>query len=253
MNYNKESNIRYANLIDCYWESHEVKNNEVYVYPSLPEPYINIYFSIASDETATLKRISSKADFFEMKAKLFGVRLYLRGYFQLNLADAARLSNQLIHFNKIGNDTEFKLSNEMSKAEEFEERVALFKSYFKKKTENALSEKEANIANAFQFLVENYKDSSVIKHYAEHSNFSPRTITRWFARDVGIGPKKLVRIIRFHKALAGLHSNEESGYYLNYGYYDQPHFIKEFKEFKEFTGLSPEKYLEMVSALYNTS
>jgi AraC-like DNA-binding protein len=248
MNYIKESNLSWGNLIDCYWESHEVKKDETYVYPSLPEPYINIYFPIASEERASLKGISSEADFFEMKAKLFGVRLYLRGYYQLNLVDAAKVSNQLIHLNEIGNDAEFKLSNDISKAGEFEERVDLFKKYFTIKTERELSEKESNISDAFQFLVENYTDTSVITHYAEQSNYSPRTITRWFVTDIGIGPKKLVRIIRFHKALAGLHSNEESGFYLDYGYYDQSHFIK---EFKEFTGLSPEKYLDMVSDLYN--
>jgi AraC-like DNA-binding protein len=250
MNYKKESNLSWGNFIDCYWESHEVKKDKTYVYPSLPEPYINIYFPIASDERVSLKGISSKADFFEMKAKLFGVRLYLRGYYQLNLEDAFKVSNQLVQLIEIGDDAELKLSTEISNAKRFEDRVGLFKEYFEKKTEHRLSKKETDIADAFQYLVENYTDTSVITHYAEHSNYSPRTITRWFARDIGIGPKKLVRIIRFHKVLSRLHSHNDSGFYLDYGYYDQSHFIN---EFKEFTGLSPEKYLDMVSDLYDKS
>lgn len=250
MNFEKERNSDWSTLVDCYWESHEVESGETFVYPSLPEPYINIYFPIGSDEKTTLKGISSKADFFEMKAKLFGVRLYLRVYFQLNLKDAAKVSNRLLHLDDIGNFAETNLSNQISKAENFQERVDLFKGYFENKMELDLSNHESDISDAFQFLVENYKDTSVIKHYAEQSNHSPRTITRWFTKGIGIAPKKLVRIIRFHKALAELHSNNESGFYLDYGYYDQSHFIK---EFKEFTGLSPEKYLAMVTDLYDES
>jgi len=248
MNFQKEDNPDWLDLIDCYWESHEMDGQENYVYPSLPEPYINMYFPISSKEKAMLKGISSQADFFEMKAKLFGVRLFLSGYYHLQIEACTKVSNQIVFLEDIGSKAEGDLSYEISQADDFQERVTLFKNYFKEKSKYKLSRKESNIAAAFQYLGNHYQNPQVIKDYAEIAVFSPRTINRWFTTDIGIPPKKLSKIFRFHKALGKLHLKNDRSFYLDLGYYDQSHFIR---DFKEFTGVSPEKYLEIVSDLYN--
>jgi AraC-like DNA-binding protein len=248
MDFQKEDNPEWLDLIDCYWESHEMNGKEKYIYPSLPEPYINIYFPISSEEGATLKGISSQADFFEMRAKLFGVRLFLSGYYHLQIEDCAKVSNQIVFLEDIGEQVEFELSCEISRSKDFQERISLFKEYFQQKSRYTLSKKESNIADAFHYLGGNYSDPQVIKNYAEMAGFSPRTINRWFTTDIGISPKKLSKIFRFHKALGNLHMQKDRSFYLDLGYYDQSHFIR---DFKEFTGVSPEKYLEIVSDLYN--
>lgn len=248
MNFQKEDNPNWLDLVDCYWESHDMKGQEKYIYPSLPEPYINIFFPISSNEKATLKGISSRADFFEMKAKLFGVRLFLSGYYHLQIEACTNVSNQIVFLEDIGSQVEVDLSYAISQAEDFQERVFLFKEYFNKKYRYKLSRKESNIAKAFHYLGNHYKNPQVIKNYAEEIGFSPRTINRWFTTDIGISPKKLSKIFRFHQALGKLHLKKDKSFYLDLGYYDQSHFIR---DFKEFTGVSPEKYLEIVSDLYN--
>jgi len=248
MNFQKEDNPDWLDLIDCYWESHDMNGQEKYIYPSLPEPYINIYFPIFSKEKASLKGISSQADFFEMKAKLFGVRLFLSGYFHLQIEDCANVSNQIVFLKDIESQVEVDLSYQISQAQDFQNRVSLFKEYFIEKSRYKLSRKESNIANAFQYLGNHFKNPQVIKNYAEEAGFSSRTINRWFTTDIGISPKKLSKIFRFHKALGKLHLQKDKSFYLDLGYYDQSHFIR---DFKEFTAVSPEKYLEIVSDLYN--
>ncbi len=248
MNYRKEDDPERIKHIDCYWESHDMANKTLYVYPSLPEPYINLYFPISSKVNPLIKGISSNADFFKMKSKLFGVRLFLRGYYQLQLAPCSEINNNILNLNDISGSEEIELSENLLKADSFKKRILLFQNYFKLKCEQALSTKQNNIADAFQFLVKNYKNTGVIQHYAKENKLSPRTITRWFSSDLGISPKKVVRISQFHKALEGLHSEKESGFYFDCGYYDQSHFIR---EFKKFTGISPKKYLSIVSDLYN--
>ncbi|HKK89229.1 MAG TPA: helix-turn-helix domain-containing protein [Saprospiraceae bacterium] len=249
MNFQREDNPDWLDLIDCYWESHDMNGHEKYIYPSLPEPYINIYFPISSEEGATLKGISSQTDFFEMKAKLFGVRLFLKGYYYLQLEDCAKVSNQIVYLEDVGKQVETKLSCEISQSKNFQDRVSLFKDYFQEKGKYTLNRKESNISAAFQYLGNNYRNPQVIKNYAEIAGFSSRTINRWFSTDIGIPPKKLSKIFRFHKALGKLHLQRDRSFYLDLGYYDQSHFIR---DFKEYTGVSPEKYLEIVSDLYNT-
>ena len=71
------------------------------------------------------------------------------------------------------------------------------------------------------------------------SGWSERQFRRRFAEVVGIGPKVYSRIIRFQRALRAI---ERVGFLpaaLECGYYDQAHFIK---EFKSFAGEAPAAY-----------
>lgn len=249
MNYQKETTESLQSYIDCYWESHDMKGKEIYVYPSLPEPYINFYFPVQVNEKAWIKGISSKSDFFEMRSKLFGVRCYLKGYIQLKIAPVSIIINQFSNIENVGGEQELHLESDLSEATSFQERIGLFQNYFENKMVSNISQKEENISNAFQYLITEYRDPKVIQHYSEKSGFSTRTVNRWFTNYLGVSPKRLSRIARFHKALSGLYSHEGFGYYFDCGYYDQAHFIK---EFKEFTGITPEEYFKIVSDLYNS-
>ncbi|WP_299228244.1 helix-turn-helix domain-containing protein [uncultured Psychroserpens sp.] len=246
MNYRQE--INYSEAINCYWESHDMASKSEYVYPSLPEPYINLFFPLELNFEAKVKGISWTYDYFKMHAKLFGVSLNLRGFLQLHLTKSIAISNKTLTLKEIGNYEEELLIAAIQNATSFDARIAVFKAYYEKKLEHPLSKHQTNLSNAFIYFLSAYENSRVIENYANHIAFTPRTINRWFVNEIGINPKKLSRVIRFHYALQALHSHNDKGFYLDYGYYDQAHFIK---EFNEFTGNSPERYLKIVSDLYN--
>ncbi len=249
MDYLEEKGNDRESYIDCYWESHDMAGEQSYVYPSVPEPYINLYFPVDSEEKARIKGISSKSDFFEMRSKLFGVRFFLKGFYQLGLGAASGISDSITDLEVISGDKETELARSIAKAASFDERVRIFRDYFDSKTETPISGQQENISEAFQYLVKEYRSPNLIKEYSERSGFSTRTIHRWFSNNIGIPPKRLVRIARFHQALSGLHTNKEPGFYYDCGYFDQAHFIK---EFREFTGITPEEYFRIVSDLYNS-
>jgi len=81
-----------------------------------------------------------------------------------------------------------------------------------------------------------------VSQYAYKANMSIRNFERRFIDEVGISPKLYARITRFYNALENkmLHprKNWTDIVYEN-GYYDQSHFIK---EFKAFTGTTPSGY-----------
>ena len=71
-----------------------------------------------------------------------------------------------------------------------------------------------------------------------------RNLERKFSKLVGISPKHLAKIIRLQAALKSLlHDKQQSLTQVAYEseYYDQAHFIK---DFKEFTGVNPKDYLD---------
>jgi AraC-like DNA-binding protein len=77
-----------------------------------------------------------------------------------------------------------------------------------------------------------------LKFLAGKYGFSERYIQKLFLDNVGLTPRAFFHIQRFNKSLELIHAGEVSLTTIAYdcGYFDQAHFIK---EFKRFTGLTP--------------
>ncbi len=74
-------------------------------------------------------------------------------------------------------------------------------------------------------------------------NVNIKTLERDFRRIVGIMPKELSRILRFNRAFNAINSGEYRDLHdlvFECGYYDQAHFIN---EFKRFTSLTPSAFI----------
>lgn len=81
-----------------------------------------------------------------------------------------------------------------------------------------------------------------IRTLAKDQFMSERTFERKFKEFSGFRPKLLSRILRFQAAIKeDTKSISLTDIALKYGYYDQSHFIK---DFREFTGYSPKVYFD---------
>lgn len=85
------------------------------------------------------------------------------------------------------------------------------------------------------------KGSMSIAQLCEFINISERQLERQFLKRVGVSPKLYARIIRFSYIFELMQKQDQSWSDLVYqsGFYDQSHFIK---NFKEFTGEDPSAY-----------
>jgi AraC-like DNA-binding protein len=78
---------------------------------------------------------------------------------------------------------------------------------------------------------------------AKDADVSHKRFIRLFTEEVGMSPKLFLRIGRFHRLLG--HVSRVPGVYwaeiaADHGYYDQSHFIR---DFRDFTGMTPSVYL----------
>lgn len=81
-----------------------------------------------------------------------------------------------------------------------------------------------------------------LKALAHTCNVSPRYLQKLFLKNTGLRLKQLQRILRFQNALNQLSNHEGqdlTGIAYHTGYYDQSHFIR---EFKAFTHLTPSRF-----------
>jgi AraC-like DNA-binding protein len=120
------------------------------------------------------------------------------------------------------------------------ERIEIISNFLLKKI-NAISHNDIIVEQSLIWLNQNPIEDSV-PHLLEYFNISERQLERKFKTNMGLSPKQFLRVTRFEKALNMLHGNQFSSltdlaFELNY--VDQSHFIREFKEFSNYT---PKEY-----------
>jgi transcriptional regulator GlxA family with amidase domain len=99
-------------------------------------------------------------------------------------------------------------------------------------------------------FIEKHQGDIKIKDLIKKVNISQRQLERLFLNHLGYSPKRFIRVIRFyniHKNIIKNGTKNLSSVANDYGYCDQAHFNK---EYKEFTNFSPKD--ENMSILYNT-
>lgn len=90
-----------------------------------------------------------------------------------------------------------------------------------------------------------------ISRLSEKVGFSQKHFIKIFREHIGIAPKAFLRIARFQKAIQEISVRKEidwAGVAYESGYYDQAHFIN---DFKEFSGFTPKEYLKTTSDYTN--
>jgi AraC-like DNA-binding protein len=86
-------------------------------------------------------------------------------------------------------------------------------------------------------------EPDLVRSLANSVGLSHKGLIDRFHRRVGVGPKFVARVLRFQRVIQGVGQQDdvdwtEAAHHA--GYYDQPHFNH---EFRDFTGLAPAEYL----------
>jgi methylphosphotriester-DNA--protein-cysteine methyltransferase len=89
------------------------------------------------------------------------------------------------------------------------------------------------------------------KKLGEQIGYSQKHFIDLFKGQVGVPPKQYLKIARFQKAIETIEKNQFiqwSGVAMDSGFYDQAHFIN---NFKEFSGFTPNEYIKRKASTLN--
>jgi len=90
-----------------------------------------------------------------------------------------------------------------------------------------------------------------LKEVADNAGYSQKHIIKIFKENVGIAPKEFLKIIRFQKAIEEIEQHKEVNWAslaFDCGFYDQSHFIA---NFKTFSGFTPAEYVKQRGEFLN--
>lgn len=189
-------------------------------------------------------RLASRRNSKGLRANCFAVRFYpygLSNFLSIPLKDLANKETSLAAL--FGEDTATALAEKISTAQDTEARIAVIEDFLFKKLSDPVS--IDHIVKATIDMMFSMGGTISISEMLERDVAKRRQLERKFAAHVGMSPKQLSRVIRLQSVLSMM-LNQASGRLSEIAYdsdyYDQAHFIK---DFKAFTGMTPREFFKL--------
>jgi AraC-like DNA-binding protein len=191
-----------------------------------------------SHHGATLLGPRNKSFYIQQHtALIIGARFKHGGLTPFSRLPMSNLLNQVISLDNIfGNKTQ-EWTSRLEEATHDELKVNILQTILSQSLFISPQDQEAGKLIA---LVKQH-DSTSIQNICQYTGIHYKKLERTFSHYTGYNPKSFIRIVRFYNALRNMKYSAEllTTIGLDHGYYDQAHFIK---DFKEFTGSSPSKF-----------
>lgn len=182
--------------------------------------------------------LEGKEIFLEPGEEYFGVR-----YFSDQVLEITKeLVNKEIALADMIPSEAF-IIEKISQSKSFQERVIFFEHWF-----NDFIISLRQVPELIQFSMKKiYSRKGIIsiEELAEETGYSTRYLRKKFEEFVGISPKLFSQIVRFQNSVSMLLEDNTSDVLdvvAEYGYYDQSHFIS---QFRKFSNLTPTRFREI--------
>jgi len=158
------------------------------------------------------------------------------GAFRLLGIDQFHFTNTNTHFFDLLSANDRGIKQQLTDCQNPEQTFSVLEAFFlrmlfKKKEKNNF----VRIVSICNLLMKRSYEPLFLKQICENEGFSKSTLERNFKEFVGIGIKQYHRILRFHNLLNHIKQQKDFRHWTevayHFGYYDQAHFIKDFKGF----------------------
>ena len=223
-----------ANFIYCFWQLKARKALLTpYTYHVVADGCIDIFFDISDPTDSWIVGIAESHIEFDLAKEFnyFGIRFFPSMFPQLFAVDAEKLANQFQQLSHIQNHITHYISNSIPAKSQVEVIIDRMNQYFQLLINASHLDYDARFYDALLAIL---KYGGCYEIEKLNTGISPRQLRRLFKYYIGVSPKAFSKIVRFQHILhakpshRGLQQNE---LFFHDGYFDQPHFIREFKAY----------------------
>ena len=146
----------------------------------------------------------------------------------------------------------YELREQLLAASSIERMVQLVEQFLLHQAGSAIEEEISTRCIAYAVSSIIHRPSLQCLHQlSDEIGYSQKHFIHLFQQHIGVSPKQYLKIMRFQKAICAIENNEFipwSRIALESGYYDQAHFIQ---DFKYFSGFTPSEYMKRKTAALN--
>ena len=222
-------------FIYCYWELKTTQRlMEPFRYRVVADGCIDIFFDLSRPDENFVMGFSNRYVEFPLENTFhyIGVRFLPTMFPQLFKIDASELTNRFENLNMVVPAASRFIAENINPELPGDAIRNIFDRYFIE----LLSGKEVNADPRFYLAVEAILRSAgnINIETGLDTGISPRQLRRMFRFYIGETPKTFARVVRFQQLLQAkpsLQSLKENKLFYDAGYYDQAHFIKEFRHY----------------------
>ncbi len=233
---------RLQNIIYRYWQLKTTKTlSDPFIYRVVADGCIDIFFELHNPQDNFVMGFCKKFTEFPLDNSFhyIGVRFLPTMFPQLFKINASELSNRFEQLNNVVPATSAFITNNFQSRQTMDEIKANFDDYFIDLISNTNFDNDSRLYNAIEIILKNFGVVDIEREL--NTGISPRQLRRLFEFYVGDTAKTFAKVVRFQNILRAKPSTQslrQNKLFFDVGYYDQAHFIK---EFKDFYGVTPSK------------
>lgn len=231
-----------AFFVDHYWiVEWDFRGMEPFEQEVLSHPSVHLVFE--KGNTRIWGVVSGKfTRKLEEKGKVLGIKFHPGAFYPFYQKSISSFTDDTLALNKVFDEDISTLESEILDPEENYLMVEHAESFLM----NHLPEQDINIKRINEIVDAIINDPAILKvdDLTERYQISKRTLQRLFKKYVGVSPKWVIQRYRLHEAAEKMASEKTENWSqlaLDLGYFDQSHFIK---DFKQIVGQTPADYLE---------
>jgi len=250
------------NYIKFFWELH-IENTQLN-HKIIPQRNINLrinlnenpHYVCSNDKEHLLEGVyfSGLQDCFKNshlklrgKVDMLGVCFFPEGFYPFIKIPVSEFKNQLLGASEVGFTLVEKIGEQLKEAPDVTSRLVILENELTLLLINGIQTPE-NFRKIFNALKQS-NNSQQIAEFSEQNNIGVRSLERMYNKYVGISANTYSTLNRFHKSLNQLLCNDYSklsDLAFDNGYFDQMHFIK---DFKRYAGNTPKNFIRQNNSI----
>ncbi|MEM7573955.1 MAG: helix-turn-helix domain-containing protein [Bacteroidota bacterium] len=234
---------RLQQQIYCYWELKTIQPLDAdFVYRVVADGCIDWLVELHQPDDIYVAGLSTEYLEFPLgpSFRYLGIRFLPAGLTQLYPLNASLLTNRFERLDAVLPQAAAELSGRFKLEQELSDMLAILNAYFCGQLTNFKQPLDTRVKAA---LEEIHRSAGQLELDRLDIGLSPRQLRRLFQQQLGTSPKRFSKIVRFQQLLQAkpsVQSLRANKLFYDLGYYDQAHFVK---EFRHHYGLPPTKAL----------
>ncbi len=233
---------RLQNLIYCYWELKTRQPlDESFNYHVVTDGCIDLFFDTRNPSDNYVMGFSTAYTRFPLGRSFHyaGVRFRPGAFPQMIRTEATELTDRFEHLSHISPEISSFISKRFGPgAGTIPSKKELLDQYFLQHLHKTNIEFDPRITRALQTIFQSSGNLRIREQL--DPGISNRQLCRLFNTYIGGTPKTFSKIVRFQKLIHSMNPRSDNIPYWDAGYFDQAHFIK---DFKTLSGLTPSAFM----------